>query len=144
MSSTVGSVITDDYEVQSLASRFLYRTWVKEVMRLVQLEDKKLAFLPTWRLLIVIGMYCAAAIQIGAWVIFTIEQKPMHPIGQICLLVGSTVALLLGHFIGKRDLKRVRDAGAVLEGTRIQIVLIILCVAAVPGSLLLLVIISGI
>ena len=94
--------------------------------------------------IIVIGMYCAAAIQIGAWVIFTIEQKPMHPIGQVCLLVGSTVALLLGHFIGKRDLQRVRDAGAVLEGTRIQIVLIILCVAAVPGSLLLLVIISGI
>ncbi len=113
-------------------------------MRFVQLEDKKLAFLPTWRLLIVMGMYCAAVVQIGAWVIFTIEQKPMHPVGQICLLVGSTAALLLGHFIGKRDLKRIRDAGAVLEGTRFQLALIILCGAAVPGSLLLLVIISGI
>lgn len=113
-------------------------------MRFVYLEGKKLVFLPTWRLLVVIGMYCMAAVQIGAWVIFAVEQKPIHPIGHICLLVGSTVALLLGHFIGKRDLKRIKDAGASLEGTSFQLALIILCIAAVPGSLLWLVLISGI
>ena len=114
------------------------------IMRIVHEDKKTLAFLPTWRLLIVLGMYCAAAFQIGAWIIFTIEQKPMHPVGQIFLIVGSTIALFLGHFIGKRDLKRIRDAGAVLEGTRFQIAVIIFCIAAVPGSLLVLVVISGI
>ena len=53
-------------------------------------------------------------------------------------------ALFLGHFIGKRDLKRIRDAGAVLEGSRFQIAVITFCIAAVPGSLLVLVVISGI
>ena len=113
-------------------------------MRIVNRNGKTLAFFPTWRLLILVGMYCAAAVQIGAWVIFTIEQKPMHPAGQICLFVGSTIALLLGHFIGKQDWKQVKDAGALLEGTRFQLGLIILCIAAVPGSLLVLVMISGI
>ncbi len=92
--------------------------------------------------MIVIGMYCASAIQIGASIIFTIEQKPVHPVGLVGLTIGSTIAFLLGYFIGKRDLKRIRDAGAVLEGTRFQIALIILCCAAVPASLLVLVVIS--
>ena len=113
-------------------------------MRIVEENGKRLAFLPTWRLLIVMGMYCAAAVQIGAWVIFTIEQKPMHPIGQCFLIVGSTIALFLGHFIGKQDLKRIKNARAILEGSRFQIALIILCIASVPGSLLVLIIISGI
>ena len=113
-------------------------------MRIVKANGKTLAFLPTWRLLIVIGMYCASVIQFGAFIIFTIEQKPVHPAGQVCLIIGSTIALLLGHFIGRQDLKRIKDAGASMEGTRFQIALIILCVSAVPASLLVLVIISGV
>jgi dolichol kinase len=83
-----------------------------------------------------------AVIQFGALLIFTLEQKQIHPVGQICLAIGSVVALLLGHFIGKRDRKQIKDAGAVLEGTRFQIAVIILCCTAVPGSLLFLVLTS--
>jgi fucose permease len=113
-------------------------------MKIVKVNGKTLAFLPTWRLVIVIGMYCAAIVQVGAWIIFTIEQKPMHPAGKIALIVGSACALLLGRFIGKEDVKRIREEGAMLEVTRLQIPLLILCCAAVPVCLLILVIISGI
>jgi hypothetical protein len=111
-------------------------------MKLVKKDGKLLAFLPTWRLLILMGMYCASAIQIGAFIIFWVEQKPIHPIGKICLLVGSFVALMLGQAIGRKDRKRIKEAGAVLEVTRLQVPILILCVASVPGFLLVLVLIS--
>lgn len=68
----------------------------------------------------------------------------MHPLGQLCLIIGSAITMLLGHYIGKEDLRRIKNANASLEGTPVQIVLIILCMVSVPGSLLALVIISGI
>ena len=112
-------------------------------MKIVKEHRKTLAFLPTWHLLIVMGMYCAAVVQIGAWIIFTIEQKPIHPIGHFVLIAGSATTSLLGHFIGKHDLRLMREHNASLEGTPFQLALIILCCASVPAALLVLVIISG-
>jgi len=112
-------------------------------MKFVKKHDKTLAFLPTWRLLIVLGMYCATAVQIGAWIIFTIEQKPIHPIGHFLLILGSATTSGLGHFIGKRDLRLIREHHASLECTPIQCALIIICCASVPAALLALVIISS-
>jgi hypothetical protein len=111
-------------------------------MKIVEQDGRRLAFLPTWRLVIVVGMYCVSVIQLGAFIIFATEQKPMNPVGQIGLIVGSTAFLFLGHFIGKKDLRKIREAGAVLEGTRFQIAVIILLCASVPGSLLILLLIG--
>ena len=103
-----------------------------------------LVFLPTWRLVIVLMMYCAVAIQLGAMVIFGIEQKPMHPIGELVLSTGSILFAVLGYFIGKKDLAEIRRRRARLEVTRWQIPILIFCLAMVPGSLLILIIVSGI
>ena len=109
-----------------------------------QQNGRLLAFLPTWRLIVVVGMYCASCVQIGAWIIFTIEQKPIHPLGQFILLFGSGVFFLLGNRFGKADLQRMRACNARLEVTRAQSFVLILGCAMVPATLLLLVILSDI
>ena len=107
-------------------------------------NKKMLVYLPTWRLVIVLGMYCATVTQIGALIIFTIEQQPVHPVGNILLILGSGITALLGHYFGRKDLQRIRNLGGQLEITRAQVFVVALCCAMVPGALLFLVILSGV
>ena len=109
-----------------------------------RINGKTLAFLPTWRLVLVLGMYCMVCIEIGALIIFTIEQQPIHPIGQVLLLTSSLFFLLLGNRLAKNELNQMRAIGAQLEVTRRQSFVVIICCAMVPGTLLFLVIVSGI
>ena len=109
-----------------------------------RINGKTVAFLPTWRLIVVLGMYCMLCVEVGALIIFTIEQQPIHPIGQALLLCSSIVFLVLAHRFGKIDLKRMRAMGAQLEVTRAQSFVVIFCCAMVPGTLLFLVILSGV
>ncbi len=113
-------------------------------MRKITRHNRTLVFLPTWRLVVVFGMYCAPLTQIGAWVIFTIEQKPIHPAGDLLLIIGAIVTALLGHMFGRKDLQRIRNLGGQLEVTRAQGLVVAVCCGMVPGILLLLVILSGI
>ena len=109
-----------------------------------RVNGKTLAFLPTWRLILVLGMYCMACIEIGALIIFAIEQKPIHPIGQLLLITSSLFFLLLGNRLAKNELNRMRAIGAQLEVTRTQSFVVIFCCSMVPGTLLFLVILSGV
>ena len=89
-------------------------------------------------------MYCVPLTQIGAWVIFTIEQKPLHPVGDLLLIIGAIVTALFGQMFGRKDLQRIRNLGGQLEVTRAQGLVVAVCCGMVPGILLLLVILSGI
>ena len=107
-------------------------------------HERKLLYWPTWRLVIVLGIYCATVTQIGALIIFSIEQKPIHPIGNILLLVGTAATAILGQVFGHKDLQRIRNLGGQLEITRAQGIVVAFCCAMVPGALLILVILSGV
>ena len=106
-------------------------------------NGRTLAFLPTWRLVSYLGMYCGTVVQIGAWFIFWIENKPIHPLGQILLVIGAATTFILGHFVGQKDRQKMREVGAQLEVTWAQQFVLIACIASVPGSLLFLVLLSG-